>query len=127
MVFDIVFEQDLAVAGSHLLVNSVCQVLRRTQTRAVLVLYSYLYSGDCGKLAPLKLRQVAMTVSAPVLGLVVKRTRKYKWATVLCCIGPVIAMGLLATLRQDSSWAVQWLSEWFHRTELTSPILILTS
>ncbi|RSH92085.1 hypothetical protein EHS25_008497 [Saitozyma podzolica] len=75
MVFDIVFEQDLAVAGSHLLVNS-----------------------------------VAMTVSAPVLGLVVKRTRKYKWATVLCCIGPVIAMGLLATLRQDSSWAVQWLS-----------------
>jgi hypothetical protein len=56
-----------------------------------------------------------MTVSAPVLGLVVKRTRKYKWATVLCCTGPVIAMGLLTTLRRDSSWAVQWLSEWFHR------------
>lgn len=53
---------------------------------------------------------VAMTVSAPLMGLVIKRTKRYKWATVACCAGPVLAMALIASMTAESNWAVQWLS-----------------
>lgn len=53
----------------------------------------------------------AMTLSAPLMGYLVKRTKRYKKLTVLCCIGPVVAMALLSTLNLQSSWAVQWLSK----------------
>lgn len=52
----------------------------------------------------------AMTLSAPLMGYLVKRTGRYKRLTVLCCAGPVVAMALLAGLDPGSSWAVQWLS-----------------
>lgn len=52
----------------------------------------------------------AMTLSAPLMGYLVKRTHRYKNLTVLCCFGPVIAMALLSTLSPASSWATQWLS-----------------
>lgn len=57
-----------------------------------------------------------MTLSAPIVGLIVKKTLRYKWATVICCLGPVLAMGLLTQLDEHSSPAVQWLSRlssWF--------------
>lgn len=53
---------------------------------------------------------VAMTVSAPLMGLIIKRTGRYKWATVGCCAGPVIAMALIAQMTEKSHWTVQWLS-----------------
>ena len=53
---------------------------------------------------------VAMTLSAPLMGLLIKRTRRYKWATVACCAGPVMAMALIASMTDRSGWAVQWLS-----------------
>jgi MFS family permease len=53
---------------------------------------------------------VAMTISAPIMGILVKRTRRYKWLTVLCCAGPVVAMVLLASLNPESGTAVQWLA-----------------
>ncbi|KLT43769.1 MFS general substrate transporter [Cutaneotrichosporon oleaginosum] len=52
---------------------------------------------------------VAMTLSAPVMGILVKRTRRYKWLTVVCCAGPVAAMALLSTLGPGSSSAIRWL------------------
>lgn len=75
MVFEIVFQQPVSVAGAHLLPNS-----------------------------------VAMTISAPIMGYIVKRTGRYKWLTVLNCAGPVVAMALLTNLKIGSSWANQWLS-----------------
>lgn len=74
-IFEIVFQQDLSLAGAHLLPNS-----------------------------------VALTLSAPIVGLIVKKTLRYKWATVVCCFGPVLAMALLTQLDEQSSPAVQWLS-----------------
>jgi cell division protein FtsW (lipid II flippase) len=53
---------------------------------------------------------IAMTLSAPLMGLAIKRYRRYKWATVVCCAGPVIAMTLIATMTKSSNWAIQWLS-----------------
>ncbi|KIR57514.1 integral membrane protein [Cryptococcus bacillisporus CA1873] len=75
MVFEIVFQQPVSVAGAHLLPNS-----------------------------------IAMTISAPIMGYIVKRTSRYKWLTVLNCAGPVVAMALLTNLKVGSSWANQWLS-----------------
>ena len=54
---------------------------------------------------------IAMTLSAPLVGLVVKKTLRYKWATVACCAGPVVSMALLARLDTRSSFAVRWLGE----------------
>lgn len=75
MVFEIVFQQPISIAGAHLLPNS-----------------------------------VAMTICAPIMGYIVKRTGQYKWLTVLNCAGPVVAMALLVNLKVGSSWANQWLS-----------------
>ncbi|WVW79815.1 hypothetical protein I302_101785 [Kwoniella bestiolae CBS 10118] len=75
MVFEIVFQQPLAVAGAHLLPNS-----------------------------------IAMSVSAPIMGYICKKTLHFKWLTVINCAGPVISMALFVTLRENSSWAAQWLS-----------------
>ncbi|OWT36191.1 integral membrane protein [Cryptococcus neoformans] len=75
MVFEIVFQQPISIAGAHLLPNS-----------------------------------VAMTICAPIMGYIVKRTGQYKWLTVLNCVGPVVAMALLVNLKVGSSWANQWLS-----------------
>lgn len=52
----------------------------------------------------------AMTLAAPLMGYLVKRTRRYKWLTVVCCSGPVLAMALLASLNPASGSAVRWLS-----------------
>lgn len=52
---------------------------------------------------------LAMTVSAPIMGILVKRSKRYKWLTVACCVGPVLAMALLASLNPDSGFAVRWL------------------
>lgn len=52
----------------------------------------------------------AMTLSAPLMGYLVKRTGRYKWLTVACCAGPVLAMALLASLGPGSSAGVRWLS-----------------
>ncbi|BEJ10681.1 hypothetical protein CspHIS471_0101030 [Cutaneotrichosporon sp. HIS471] len=52
----------------------------------------------------------AMTLSAPIMGYLVKRTRRYKWLTVTCCAGPVVAMALLSGLGPESGAAVRWLA-----------------
>jgi len=54
----------------------------------------------------------AMTISAPIMGYIVKRTKRYQKLTVLCCLGPVVAMWLLSNLHVGSSWAAQWLSKY---------------
>ncbi|WVQ83412.1 hypothetical protein IAT38_005553 [Cryptococcus sp. DSM 104549] len=53
---------------------------------------------------------IAMTIWAPIMGYLTKRTQRYKWLTVANCAGPVVAMALLVSLKESSSWAVQWLS-----------------
>lgn len=53
---------------------------------------------------------VAMALSAPAVGYYSKRQKRYKWITVACCTGPVIAMALLSSLNERSSVVVQWLS-----------------
>ncbi|ODN76598.1 hypothetical protein L202_05255 [Cryptococcus amylolentus CBS 6039] len=53
---------------------------------------------------------LAMTISAPIMGYIVKTSGRYKWLTVLNCAGPVVAMTLLTRLTPESSWASQWLS-----------------
>lgn len=93
MIYEIVFEQPLAVAGAHLLPNSVSLHATLTQPESI---------ADSFK--------AAMTVFAPVLGLFVKRTRRFKWWTVICSTGPITAMALLVTLNPDSPWIVKWLS-----------------
>ena len=55
-----------------------------------------------------------MTLSAPIAGLIVKKTGRYKWATVGFCTGPVIAMVLLARLTPESHPITQWLSTSFN-------------
>ncbi|WVF66941.1 hypothetical protein IAT40_001684 [Kwoniella sp. CBS 6097] len=75
MIFEIVFDQPLAMAGAHLLPNS-----------------------------------IAMSVSAPIMGYICKRTRHFKWLTVLNCAGPVISMALFVSLDTGTSWAKEWLS-----------------
>ncbi|WRT65299.1 uncharacterized protein IL334_002242 [Kwoniella shivajii] len=75
MVFEIVFQQPLAVAGAHLLPNS-----------------------------------IAMSVSAPIMGYICRRTLHFKWLTVLNCAGPLLSMAMFVFLREDSSLAAQWLS-----------------
>lgn len=86
-VFEIVFKQSLSLAGAHVLPNSV--------------------SFGSPSRAHVK---AAMAISPPLVGLIIKRTKRYKWPTVVCCTGPVVAMALLVTLKPSSSWAVQWLS-----------------
>lgn len=51
---------------------------------------------------------LAMAVVAPLSGLYVRRTRRYKWAIVLSACGPFAAMILLSRLRPDSNALVQW-------------------
>ncbi|RSH89723.1 hypothetical protein EHS25_001708 [Saitozyma podzolica] len=47
----------------------------------------------------------------PIMALIVKRTFRYKWATVFGCTGPAVAMALLSHLSRSSSWAAEWLRE----------------
>ncbi|WWC85698.1 uncharacterized protein L201_000564 [Kwoniella dendrophila CBS 6074] len=75
MMFEIVFQQPLAVAGAHLLPNS-----------------------------------IAMSISAPIMGYISRKTLHFKWLTVVNCTGPVISMALFISLQDNSSWAAQWLS-----------------
>ncbi|WWC69154.1 uncharacterized protein I206_103090 [Kwoniella pini CBS 10737] len=53
---------------------------------------------------------VALTISAPLMGYLCKKTLKYKWLTVVNCAGPVIAMSFFITMNDQSSWAVKWLA-----------------
>ncbi|KAK4688412.1 hypothetical protein P7C73_g1708, partial [Tremellales sp. Uapishka_1] len=74
MVFEIVFQQNLALAGAHLLPNS-----------------------------------IAMTISAPIAGYIVKRTSRYKWLIVISCAGPLVAMILISQLTPQSWEPLQWI------------------
>lgn len=53
---------------------------------------------------------IAMTFAAPLAGLYVRKTHRYKWATTLSACGPLLAMVLLANLTPSSSWFEQWFS-----------------
>ncbi|WOO83392.1 Efflux pump dotC [Vanrija pseudolonga] len=53
---------------------------------------------------------IAMTVVAPLVGMYVKKTKRYQKAMLLFALGPIIAMLLLINLKPGASWAHQWLS-----------------
>lgn len=51
---------------------------------------------------------IAMAIFSPLAGLYVRKTKRYKWAIVLCACGPLLSMILLTFLGPESSDAMQW-------------------
>lgn len=49
-----------------------------------------------------------MVFGAPAAGIIIKKSGRYKWVTVVCCLGPLTSMVWLAFLQKEAVIG-QWL------------------